>query len=238
LIRSVSDDTLFKRPIRIEPLGALLRVLGGPGYSISYEFRQALPNVNYKNWVSNEVKKTELHGEVPTFKIANVSGCNSWVPQYEPVCYNRHIDGPLYLLRDALAELRNFTPDMIPHPGLLEGVWTETRNAGVARLDDYTIVLEDNIVFNTDFGGPTIREENFGNEIRYRGTVSYGEELRRNFSIAIASGCRQAILTSQNEDWLVSSNALLRWGNALPWHCPDGVTPPENLCVHACKSRV
>jgi hypothetical protein len=236
-IRSLSDDTLVKRPIRIEPFGALLRVLGGPGYSISLEFRQSLPKIKYEDWVSNEVKKTELHGEISTFKIANVSGCNSWVPHYEPVCYNRHIDGPLYLLRDALAELRNFSPNMIPHPGLLEGVWTESRNSAVAQMDDYTIVLEDNVVFNTDFGGPTTREENFGKEIRYQGSVTYGKELRLNFSKAIAAGCRQAVLTPQNEDWLGSSSELLRWGNSLPWNCPENVQKPENQCVHACSRK-
>jgi hypothetical protein len=219
----------------MEPIGALLRVLGGPGYSIMYELRLALPNVDYKRWVTHEVPARSLHSEISNLRIANVSGCNSWIPRLEPVCYNRHIDGPLYLLRDALAELHNFSPNLVPHPGLLEAAWTDTRNSAIEHLDDYTIVLNDNVVFNTDYGGPTMREENFGHESRYTGSVQYGMELRRNFSEAIAAGCRQAILTSQNENWLLKSSAPMRWGNALSWNCPFGVTTPEILCVHACE---
>lgn len=205
-----SDDTTIMRPFDIRHHAAVLRMLhSGPKlpHRVSYQFRISYPAENFPNPVS--------FFSSPKAPYSLVEDCRARIVH---LCYNRHIDGPMYLtdmLRKEWPLLNNPA-----HPGELEGQWMGYNSPEL--LTDIALYPADQLVVNSGMKYSTVRDDRKSSD----SNPAQSSELRLKHAIAVNNGCYQEP-EKYIYRFLISKNTHVD-NLPMPWICPKGVETPAD----------
>ena len=235
----LSDDTYSRKKASLQTIGALQRILSTVSvdsvasikpYVVVAEQRGrvGLPSMPSEN---GAVFVPELGpwNDLPGMVLYNTSNCEMFKRGGKPrgaheLCYNRHIDGPMYTKECTASEFSALPWQSIRHPANLEGHWIELRDSLLAAKDDFSLAPASQIFFNGGMRFVSAREDPWmplvPNETYH---------LRTALSAAIVAGCRQNPLAPEVIAWMLETNDFHRLGYPLPWNCPPGIDPPSDV---------
>ena len=230
-----SDDTWLRVPTSFSAIGALQRILStgrkpyrlqGRPYSLVVELR-GRAGLGSMPTARGEVFSPEVlaFGSLKNGMIVyNTSNC-PFISHQLPLCYNRHIDGPLYTIDTVRTELPKVDFNVVTHPAMLEAYWQHYRDnydrndgpdAFQLTTDDFVLAPIEQIAFNGGGAQMSVREESERGDRNSTFTVL--DRIRA--SQAFVDGCRQNPLSEIAVEFALATSGTHREAPPLPWSCP------------------
>ncbi|KAI8903157.1 nucleotide-sugar transporter-domain-containing protein [Gorgonomyces haynaldii] len=174
-----SDDTFFVRPCNLKEYGAILRMVGSgqeQQYRVSFQLRLPYPD---------DHKPFFYHFMTPQMPHFFATDCSTVRHPPHEVCYDRHIDGPMYLRSQIVKEWPSIFTRPPNHPGEFEAMWMDGRPPGI----DISLYPADQILLNGAQGRGTVRDDRkFLESPEY---IEKQESVRHEHAKAILEGCYQ-----------------------------------------------
>lgn len=212
-----ADDTTFIRPVNLAHIAALMMLLGDgerQEYRVSSQLRVSYPYPDNQN-MGNIVGQLLLADE-PYLFLADCCEhiSNFQDPEFRSVCYDRHIDGPLYSIHQVRKEwaLLVRQPE---HPGKLEELWMYYKNERPNKAD-FSLFAADQVLVNSGMSFGTVRDDR--KHLEAESFVAEQERLRTNEFQALLNGCRQEPLNHM-QTFLMSRSCHVA-EPSMEWHCP------------------
>ncbi len=192
-----SDDTVFIRNVDLKVHGLTQRLLAGTGFRVTTQFRISYPLPSNSPPILAHVVIENL----PDLYLTDCTRDNT-----PHLCYDRHIDGPLYLRSHLLAEWPSLpNPD---HPGEFEGRWIGAKLS--YDVLDFTLFPAEQVLFNAGGSQSTVRAENFVASSQEKNAAD-----RVRSSAKVLDGCKLFLMDND-----VQSNHDTHRSSTFGWKCP------------------
>lgn len=207
-----ADDTTFVRPVNLRHVAAMMMLLGDgepQDYRVTCQLRMSYRHAIDTHFESVILEKLAFAGDAALYVF--LADCSDDRIRTSYLCYDRHIDGPMY----SIHQIRKEWPRLPgpSHPGELEGQWMGLQRPNRA---DFALFLADQIAINTGMDMGTVR-----NDRKSLDGEEYQQEqaqLRDEEAQAILKGCRQSPMDFVQE--LLRANSTHVGSLTMEWKCP------------------
>lgn len=200
-----SDDTMFVRPFDCTVHGTLQRLLSADDYEPD--------RVTTQLRMSYETNREPITQHLMAPGLPHVFSVDCRLPT-PSVCYDRHIDGPMFPASLIQHEwpLINPTPQ---HPGELEGNWMALRDEIAKNGSDTALVPADQFLINVGMDYGTVRDDRMHLEAPHDRLQS--SKVRKNNIRLVLQGCFPVV--TRQLAALLNVSGTHTGMSRLEWNC-------------------